>query len=146
MKEYRSLGKQISHIARNIRWMIQRDLENIGVGSGPHFFLHLIERNPGITQNDVSRLTDIDKATAAKGLAKLERLGYVQRKPAPDDRRVRQLYLTEAGQAVMPHIRDTLRHVTEVCAQDLSAGELDELFRLLGKVEASLGRYIESSS
>lgn len=126
--------------------MIQRDLEHIGVGSGPHFFLHLIDQNPGITQNELSRRTNIDKATAAKGLARLERAGYVRRQPSPHDRRVRQLYLTEAGQAVMPHIRDTLRHVTEVCAQDLSESELEELFRLLGKVEASLGRHIESSS
>lgn len=33
----------------------------------------------------------------------------------------------------MPHIKDTLRHVTEVCAEDLTAAELDQLFRLLGK-------------
>jgi DNA-binding MarR family transcriptional regulator len=91
-------------------------------------------------------MTDIDKATAAKGLARLERIGYVRRQPAPRDRRVRQLFLTEAGQAVMPHIKATLRHVTEVCAEDLTAAELDELFRLLGKVEASLDRYIESAS
>ena len=146
MQEQRSLGKLISHIARNIRWMIQRDLEHIEVGSGPHFLLHLIDRKPGITQNELSRMTNIDKATAAKGLARLERLGFVQRQPAPHDRRVRQLYLTEAGRAVMPHIRDTLRHVTEVCAQDLTTAELDELFRLLGKVEASLGRHIEGSA
>lgn len=144
--EERSLGKQISHISRNIRWMIQRDLESIGVGSGQHFFLHLIEQHPGITQNEVSRMTDIDKATAAKGLAKLERRGYLRRVPDRDDRRIRRLYLSEAGEAVMPQIAATLRRVTEVCSTDLSSEELEELFDLLDKVEASLGRYIEEKS
>ena len=144
--EEKSLGKQISHISRNIRWMIQRDLETIGVGSGQHFFLHLIQRHPGITQNEVSRKTDIDKATAAKGLAKLEQRGYLRRIPDQDDRRIRRLYLSEAGEAVMPQIEATLRRVTEVCSADLSAEELEELFRLLDKTEASLGRYIEGKS
>ena len=144
--EERSLGRQISHISRNIRWMIQRDLETIGVGSGQHFFLHLIQRHPGITQNEVSRITDIDKATAAKGLAKLEQRGYLRRIPDQDDRRIRRLYLSEAGEAVMPQIEATLRRVTEVCSADLSAEELAELFGLLDKVEAALGRYIEEKS
>ena len=144
--EERSLGKQISHISRNIRWMIQRDLETIGVGSGQHFFLHLIQRHPGITQNEVSRITDIDKATAAKGLAKLEQRGYLRRIPDQDDRRIRRLYLSEAGEAVMPQIEAALRRVTEVCSADLSSEELEELFGLLDKVEASLGYYIEGKS
>ena len=144
--EERSLGKQISHISRNIRWMIQRDLETIGVGSGQHFFLHLIQRHPGITQNEVSRKIDVDKATAAKGLAKLEQRGYLRRIPDQDDRRIRRLYLSEAGEAVMPRIEATLRRVTEVCSTDLSAEELEELFGLLDKVETSLGRYIEEIS
>ena len=141
--EERSLGKQISHISRNIHWMIQRDLETIGVGSGQHFFLHLIQRHPGLTQNEVSRITDIDKATAAKGLAKLEQRGYLRRIPDQNDRRIRRLYLSEAGEAVMPQIEATLRHVTKVCATELSSEELEELFGLLDKVEASLGRYIQ---
>ena len=144
--EERSLGKQISHISRNIRRMIQRDLETIGVGSGQHFFLHLVQRHPGITQNEVSRITDIDKATAAKGLAKLEQRGYLRRIPDQDDRRIRRLYLSESGEAVMPQIEATLRRVTEVCSTDLSAEELEELFGLLDKVEASLGRYVEEES
>jgi hypothetical protein len=88
----------------------------------------------------------VDKATAAKGLAKLERRGYLRRIPDQNDRRIRRLYLSEAGQAVMPQIEATLRRVTEVCSTDLLAGELEELFGLLDKVEASLGHYIEGKS
>ncbi len=144
-REERSLGRQISHISRNIRWMVQRELEAIGVGSGQHFFLHLIQRHPGITQKEVSRITDIDKATAAKGVAKLERRGYLRRIPDQDDRRIRRLYLSEAGEAVIPQIEAVLRRVTEVCSTDLSSEELEQLFGFLDKVEASLGRYIEKN-
>ena len=46
----------------------------------------------------------------------------------------------------MPQIEATLRRVTEVCSTDLSAEELEELFRLLDKVEASLELYIAEKS
>ena len=144
--EERSIGKQISHIARNICWMIQRELETIGVGSGQHLFLRLIQRHPGITQKEVSRKINIGKATAAKGLAKLERCGYLRRFPDRDDRRLRRLYLSETGEAVMPQIQATLRRVTAVCSADLSSEELEQLFDLLDKVEASLGSYIEEKT
>ena len=142
----RSLGKLISHISRNIHWLIQHELENTGVGSGQYFFLHLVSRYPGITQNEISIKTDIDKATAAKGIAKLEHMGYLRRVPDQRDRRVRRLFLTPAGEAVMPEINSTLRKVTKVCASDLTDKELDELFHLLDKVGASLAGYIKDNS
>ncbi len=143
--EHRSIGKQISHISRNIQWIIQHELEAYGIGSGPHFFLHLIQKNPGITQNEVSHRTDIDKATAAKGLAKLEQLGYIERIPDENDRRIRHLHLTEAGKTVIPTITETLQKVTRVCSTDLTSDELDDLFYLLDKVEASLNTYIKTN-
>jgi DNA-binding MarR family transcriptional regulator len=142
----RSLGKLISHISRNIHWMVHHELESIGVGSGQYFFLHLVHRHPGSTQNEISREIDIDKATAAKGLAKLEQAGYLRRVPDQRDRRVRRMFLTTEGEAVIPKIEATLRKVTKVCASDLSENEVDELFRLLDKVEASLVDYIKDNA
>lgn len=84
----------------------------------------------------------IDKATAAKGAAKLESLGYLTRVPDKKDRRIRRLYLTDAGERLLPSIRATSRHVTEICATNLSAGELDELFALLDRVEGAVSAYI----
>ena len=140
----RSLGKTFNHISRNIHWMIKHQLEPYGVGSGQHFFLFLLDRTPGITQNEVSNITDIDKATAAKGLAKLEQQGYIERFPDKGDRRIRRLYLTKEGKEVIPRIKESLTRVTEVCSTKLTEEELEMLFYLLDKVENSLSTYIDS--
>ena len=141
-RESRSLGRQISYIARSIRWIVEHELGQLGVGSGTHFFLRIIHLNPGITQNELSEQTQIDKATAAKGLAKLGSLGYLTRVPDTKDRRFRRLYLTDAGQRIIPSIHATLRRVTEICATNLNAKELGELFTLLDRVEAAVSTYI----
>jgi DNA-binding MarR family transcriptional regulator len=138
----RSLGKQISYIARGIRWIVEHELSQLGVGSGTHFFLRIIHLNPGITQNELSEKTQIDKATAAKGLAKLEFLGYLTRVPDTRDRRFRRLYLTDAGERIIPSIQATLRHVTGICATNLNAKELQELFALLDRVEDAVSTHI----
>jgi DNA-binding MarR family transcriptional regulator len=138
----RSLGKQINYIARSIRWIVEHELAQLGVGSGTHSFLRTIHSNPGITQNELSEQTQVDKATAAKGLAKLEALEYLTRVPDTKDRRIRRLYLTDAGERVIPTVHATLRHVTEICAANLYAREIDELFTLLDRVEEAVSKYI----
>jgi DNA-binding MarR family transcriptional regulator len=138
----RSLGKQINYLARSIRWIVEHELEQLGVGSGTHLFFRIIHRTPGITQNELSEQTQIDKATAAKGLAKLGSLGYLTRVPDTKDRRFRRLYLTDAGERIIPSIYATLRHVTEICAANLNVKELDELFSLLDRVEEAVSTYI----
>ena len=138
----RSLGRQISYLARSIRWIVEHELGQLGVGSGTQFFLRIIHLNPGITQNELSERMQIDKATAAKGLAKLGALGYLTRVPDEKDRRFRRLYLTDAGQRIIPSIQATLRRVTEICAANLNARELSELFKLLDRVEAAVSAYI----
>lgn len=138
----RSLGKQINYLARGIRWVVEHELAPLGVGSGTHFFLRVIHQNPGITQNELSRRTQIDKATAAKGLARLESLGYLSRVPDTGDRRIRRLYLTKAGERIIPSVYATLRHVTGICSVNLDTGELDRLFALLDRVEGALSAHI----
>ncbi len=138
----RSLGKQISYLARSFRRIVEHELAPLGVGSGTHFFLRVIHLHPGITQNELSERTQIDKATAAKGLARLEDLGYLLRVPDGRDRRIRRLYLTNAGKRIIPSIHATLRHVTEICATNLDEGELDRLFTLLDRVEDAVSAHI----
>jgi len=87
---------------------------------------------------------NIDKATAAKGLAKLEKLGYLRRIPDREDRRIRRLYLSDRGNELIPKIQESLFRVTEVCSAGLTPDELEELFYLLDKVEHSLSRYVDA--
>jgi DNA-binding MarR family transcriptional regulator len=138
----RSLGKQISYIARCVRWIVEHELGRLGLGSGTHHLLRHIHQSPGITQKELSRRTQINKGTAARGVAELEAAGYVRREPDAEDRRARRLYLTENGVRLIPAVYATLRHVTDICATDLSANELEELFTLLDRVEAAATAHI----
>ena len=58
-------------------------------------------QRPGLDQITLSREIFIDPSTIAGVLDRLELRGLLQRKAAPEDRRVRLLYLTEQGKALL---------------------------------------------
>ena len=58
-------------------------------------------QRPGLDQSTLSREIYIDTSTIAGVLDRLEARGLIQRRHSPDDRRVRQLYLTDEGAVLL---------------------------------------------
>src|SRR6185312_7782290 len=56
----------------------------------------------GITVTELAQLAHVRKQTMAEAVQQLERMGYVERRPNPGDRRSRLVFLTERGAAVKP--------------------------------------------
>jgi DNA-binding MarR family transcriptional regulator len=71
-------------------------------------------------------------------LGQLERLGYLERRPDPDDARSRRIVLTERGQAVVPVIRDAVRGVEKVWARRLGPERFAQLRELLTELNHRL--------
>ena len=81
----------------------------------------------GIHVSELARLARVRKQTTAEAVAQLERLGYVERRPDPHDRRARLVYLTERGKAVGPIAAAAASRVIGHWAELTSAEELDNL-------------------
>ena len=139
---HRSLGRQIHHIGRAIRWVADHELRETGLSTATYLLLRGIHDNPEMTQNELCEHSQVDKATVAKGVAKLESLGYVSRVVDSNDGRIRRLQLTDAGRRIIPSVHAALRRVTEICAADLTNAELEELLDLLDRVENALSTYV----
>ncbi|MGO4842638.1 MarR family winged helix-turn-helix transcriptional regulator, partial [Rhizobiaceae sp. 2RAB30] len=61
----------------------------------------------------------------------LEKLGYVERRPDPDDRRARLVFLTERGKAVRPIASAAGRKVDQRWAELTSPQEMEMLRQAL---------------
>jgi DNA-binding MarR family transcriptional regulator len=71
-------------------------------------------------------------------LGELERLGYLERLPDPDDLRSKRIALTSRGASIVPVIREAVGEVEREWTQQLGAERFDELRALL----ADLNRLI----
>jgi len=72
-------------------------LREAGLGRAHHRALHFIARNPGISVAALLAILKITKQSLNRVLNDLLEQGFVERRPAPDDRRMRQLRLTAKG-------------------------------------------------
>lgn len=89
-----STRRQITKIAREVGKFTVRMLKENGVGTAEYDFIHVVRKNPGITQAGIREILSLDKGAAARRAANLEAKGYLTRKPNPNDGRSQLLYAT----------------------------------------------------
>jgi DNA-binding MarR family transcriptional regulator len=94
----------------------------------------------GITVSTLAELARVRKQTMAQAVDQLERMGYVERRPNPRDRRSRLVFLTERGASVKPVTHTTAARVEQRWAELTSPEELEALraylLRLLAELRA----------
>ena len=94
----------------------------------------------GISVSGLAELAGVRKQTMAQAVDQLERMGYVERRPNPRDRRSRLVFLTARGASVRPVTHATAARVEARWAELTSPEELEalrtSLLRLLTELRA----------
>ncbi|MEU1227411.1 MarR family winged helix-turn-helix transcriptional regulator [Streptomyces sp. NPDC005828] len=83
-----------------------------------------IEEQRGCRATDLAAHYLLDKSTVSRQVAGLEKLGFVERRPAPDDHRVQVLHPTEAGTRVLAAAQTSRMAAFEERLEDWSAEDL----------------------
>ncbi|UPJ58302.1 MarR family transcriptional regulator [Bradyrhizobium sp. 192] len=63
-----------------------------------------IHTHPGIDATRLSAVIAFDRSTLGSVIERLQAKDYVERKPAPEDKRIKLLYLTKAGVGILREI------------------------------------------
>lgn len=126
--------RKITKIAREVAKFAARTLKADGIGTAEFDVLHLIRKNPGITQKEICANLAIDKGAVAKQISNMESKGYVLRKSNPNDGRSQLLYATEKADV----LKNSKAHVETLFYQwlleDLSKEEREKFAQMLDKL------------
>ena len=95
-----------------------------------------LAKHDGISMGDMARGIGCDPSYITALVDDLDERGLARREPAPDDRRVKIIVLTDAGRALATEI-DRVLSVPPVAFSALSQSELRQLRALLDKVLAA---------
>ena len=87
--------RKITKIAREAEMLVLRTLREEGVGTAEIDFIHVVRKNPGITQKRLGDILSADKGAVARQAVNLEKKGYIIRRQNPRDGRSQVLYATE---------------------------------------------------
>ena len=90
-----------------------------------------IHTHPGIDATRLSAVIAFDRSTLGNVIERLETKSLVERKPARDDRRVKLLYLTKPGAALLREIVPSVERAQGRMLQPLKPADRKTLLALL---------------
>ena len=85
------------------------------------------------TMSDLAKFVRRSKSTLTVLADKLEKSGYIERWPNPEDSRSILVGLTEKGLALQPVFETISQGLTNLVAEKLTVAEAETLEKLLGK-------------
>lgn len=139
----RNINRNISIIERcNLQYRNQA-FRHLGLKGYQYSYMTRICRNPGVSQEQLSKEMHIDKSNVARSLAALEKLDYITRAADPKDHRVLLIYPTQAGKDIFPKILTILKTQRQAMMDDFSEEEQEQLNSLLRRLRTKAELLVE---
>ena len=134
----KSAGYLANHMARLFERELFRRIDPIGLA--PAQFMTLLElwEGDGITQQNLRLRLDVEQATMANTLKRMERDGMITRRPHATDKRARLIYLTDKAHALHHQAITAAKALNAQALGGLSTQEQDQLVSLMRRVISQL--------
>lgn len=129
-----SLGKLLSIIYRVRLKELRSMLEEYEIGNSEYPILLILDNKNGLSQNLLAKEGGFNKSIMAKGVKKLETLGYIEVKKEEENKQKKYVYLTKRGEKLVPKIRSKIIEWEEQKLLNFSEKEKKELEKLLQKL------------
>ena len=93
-----------------------------------------IHTHPGIDATRLSAVIAFDRSTLGSVIERLQAKDFVERKPAPEDKRIKLLYLTKSGAAILREIIPAVERAQERMLEPLKPADRKTLMALMSQL------------
>ena len=132
------IGYMLSDVARLIRTIFDRRVRDIGLTRAQWLVLTRVYRRPGVSQTELAEMLEIDRASAGRMIDRMEKNGWVERRPDRADRRINRLHLTDEARRVHTEMWSIAEETVDDALSPLSATEREKYTELTAKVKGRL--------
>lgn len=133
------IGRRISCIFRNSHNFFDELLEKFNIGRGQlHYFMYIVNKGNGLSQEELSHALEIDKATTARALKKLEENGYITRKSDEEDKRIKRVFLTKKGDEIQAEIKNSSEEWEKKLTKGIPEEKIDIFLEVLDKMKNNI--------
>ncbi len=134
-----SAGYLLNYSARLFAELLRNRIAPLGIVPGQFPALLALWEKDGVTQKELLATLDIEQATLANTLTRMERDGLITRKEHPADARARTIHLTERGRFIRDSAYQAATQINQEALAGLSEAEtkafLDSLRRVIGRIK-----------
>jgi len=135
-----SIGFLLAWTCKRYRFWIHAQLAAIGLHRGQQFVLRSLWVQEGLTHSELAEQLHIQPATISNALKRMEKAGFVERRPDAKDQRVSRVYLTDAGRNIREAVEEAWNALEEQAFAGFSPAERDQLRGFILRVLENLDR------
>jgi DNA-binding MarR family transcriptional regulator len=126
-----SLGFLLSKGYQRAWALLREEIDQYELTPPQFGLLAFLWREDGQTQTELSENGQIDRTTIGGLIDRLEKIGLVERRPHPQDRRAYKIHLTSRGRELEGPLTECAQRTLARFTKDLSQQEVSELIRML---------------
>ena len=129
-----SAGYLINHLARLFAQELREQIAPLGLA--PAQFMALLElwREDGLTQKQLVERLDVEQATMANTIARMERDNLVERRALPHDGRARSIHLTGKARSMEAEATKAAKGINSAMLGTLSRDEQTRFIDFMQRV------------
>ena len=133
-----SAGFLVNHMARLFANALHARIRPLGIA--PAQFMTLLElwEGDGLTQRDLVHRLDVEQATMANTLGRMERDGLIVRRASPSDARSQTIHLTKKALALREPAISAAMDVNAAALADLSDDDRARFLAMMRQAIATL--------
>ena len=139
----RHIGFLISDVARLMRTAFDRRVRRLGLTRSQWLVINRLHRRPGATQSELAEMLEVEKATAGRMVDRMEKKGWVMRRPDAADRRVNRLFLTAEADLIQVQLAEIADRTVDNALALLSAREREQFSEWMRQVKRQLQAMLE---
>jgi DNA-binding MarR family transcriptional regulator len=132
-------GLLLVQLGFHLAGSFERAVATLGLEPRQAGTLRRLAANEGTSQQDFAHALGVHPNRVVFLVDELEKLGLVERRRKPDDRRVNGLYLTDRGRQVLDTAADTTRDQNATIGHSLTASQRKTLTGLLTQLAEEQG-------
>lgn len=93
--------------------------------------LRLLNHREGLSQREIAEILEIKPPTVNVSIQRMEKSGYVTRRPDEKDQRISRVYLTEKGRKLEEQVHEIMKKTEKKLIEGFTESELCLLKRML---------------
>ena len=139
----RELAFAINDVARFLKTYADQRAAQFGMTRAKWAVLARLDRFEGLKQTDLADMLDLQPISLTRLLDGLADNGLIERRPDPDDRRAKRLYLTPAARPLLERLTSLGEDLMETALAGLDRKDIDTLLAGLGTIKENLRQAVQ---
>jgi len=139
----RELAFAINDVARLLRTHADQKAALFGMTRAKWAVLARLERFEGLKQNELAEMLDLQPITLTRLLDGLADNGLIERRPCPNDRRAKRLFLTAAARPLLERLGDLGEDLMATALAGLDESKIAALLANLSTLKENLRQAVQ---